>query len=453
VSQAPTSLREDALAIWQAGVQAVDSSRLVRNVIQHDQQRISIAGIEIPAAAGGSVVVVGAGKAGSGMATGLEEGLGDGWLDRLRLQGWVNVPADCVRPLKRIRLHAARPAGVNEPTSESLQGTAEIIRMISQLGPQDTCICLLSGGGSALLAAPVEGVSLADKQQLARILSGAGANIAELNTVRKQLSQVKGGRLAKACGAGQLITLVISDVLGDPLEMIASGPTVADSSTVADALAVLRRFDSAANPFPASVWEYLERVTAVDVASQPGQQQQQLQQVIGNNRTAVEAAAEEARRRGWQVSVEANEELEGAAEAVGQRLAGMFDERPAEDHCFISGGEPVVELVAADRRGSGGRNQQLVLAAVADRLGQGADFGAGLLMSAGTDGEDGPTDAAGAWVDKQLLAEIQSRQLDPQPFLDRNDAYHFFEPLGGLIQTGPTHTNVCDLRIVLRRAD
>src|SRR5207244_1469918 len=158
--------------------------------------------------------------------------------------GWVNVPADCVRPLRHITLHPARPAGVNEPTAEGVAGSEQILRLIEWLTADDLCLCLISGGGSALLPAPALGITLQDKQQITRFLSAAGANIRQLNTVRKQLSRIKGGGLLRACRAGRLMTLVISDVLGDPLETIASGPTVEDTSTPAEALTVLDEFNA-----------------------------------------------------------------------------------------------------------------------------------------------------------------------------------------------------------------
>ncbi|MCA9211072.1 MAG: glycerate-2-kinase family protein, partial [Planctomycetales bacterium] len=241
------SLREDAWAIWQAGLEAVRSDRLVRDWVRVSDDELRIGRdpdgtVRIERALLGHVVVVGAGKAGAGMAEGLETALGDAFLHGHHVTGWLNVPADCVRELSRIILHAARPAGVNEPTEAGAAGAERILQMVGGLSENDLVICLLSGGGSALLPSPVPGISLADKQQVTRLLSGAGANIEQLNTVRKQLSGIKGGGLARACRAGRLVTLIISDVLGDPLDVIASGPTVPDSSTPADALRVLEQF-------------------------------------------------------------------------------------------------------------------------------------------------------------------------------------------------------------------
>ncbi|MFM7072861.1 MAG: DUF4147 domain-containing protein, partial [Planctomycetota bacterium] len=234
-------LREDARRIWDVAVAAVDAERLVRENVTVDGEWLIVADRRWRLSELGRIVVVGAGKAGAGMAAGLEEAVGERLAARHQLTGWLNVPADCVRPLRHIVLHAARPAGVNEPTAAGVEGAERILRLVEKLGPNDLCLCLLSGGGSALLPAPLKSISLQDKQDVTRRLSAAGANIRELNTVRKQLSRIKGGGLARHCRAGALATLVISDVLGDPLDIIASGPTVPDPSTPAEALAILDR--------------------------------------------------------------------------------------------------------------------------------------------------------------------------------------------------------------------
>src|SRR5262245_34580904 len=220
MSNLKTDLREHALRIWMAGLEAVRSERLMKEHVRVDGRVLvvtSFAGEELTIDLGGirRIAVVGAGKAGAGMAVALEEILGPERAAEKQLTGCVNVPEDCVRPLKRIRLHAARPAGVNEPTEDGVAGANEILRIVSSLGPDDLCIALISGGGSALLPAPIEGITLADKVAVTRFLSAAGASIVELNTVRKQLSRIKGGGLARACRAGQLVRLIISDLLGD----------------------------------------------------------------------------------------------------------------------------------------------------------------------------------------------------------------------------------------------
>jgi hydroxypyruvate reductase len=360
-------------------------------------------------------------------------------------------------------LHGARPAGVNEPTPAGVAGAAEILRIVQTLGNNDLCLTLISGGGSALMPAPVEGVSLADKLAITRHLSAAGANIEELNTVRKQLSRLKGGGLARACRAGRLAALIVSDVLGDPLDVIASGPTVEDSSTPAAALAILQRYQARAAGVPQAVFDYLagkcrgNRTRHAPRDADPHAEREEYMcrawnLVIGNNATAVDAAGMEAERLGYSHAMTSAARSEGAAEEVGRHLASMAlaMRQRTSPNCLISGGEPVVKLAAAEKRGLGGRNQQLVLAALAALVPDGA--GGLAILSGGTDGEDGPTDAAGAFLDAEILSAARQQGLDPVDYLARNDAYHFFAPLDALLRTGPTHTNVCDVRVVLARS-
>ncbi|MCA9177723.1 MAG: DUF4147 domain-containing protein [Planctomycetales bacterium] len=443
MTRTASQLRDDARTIWQAGVAAVDSQHLVQRQIAVDGHLLRIAGQSFPVT--GELVVVGGGKAGAGMAAGLESSLPDDWLQRTR--GALNVPEDCIdAPLSRIQLHGARPAGVNEPTDAGVAGTRQMMEWASSLGPGDLCLCLLSGGGSALMPLPIDGVTLQDKQLLTRYLSGAGANIAQLNTVRKQLSQFKGGGLARACRAQWLVTLIISDVIGDPLDVIASGPTVPDTSTPADALRILAQFDARRSGASDNVWRRLEEAAQRGGHSTPTCES--LEWVIGNNRVAVEAAAVEAERLGYRVCAEPAETLEGDAEQVGRRLAEraiQMRQGETEHDCLITGGEPTVRLAPLEVRGRGGRNQQLAAAALEYWLQREVAVQDMALLSGGTDGEDGPTDAAGAWVG-EALAPYAANLHDA---LQRNDTYPFFARCGGLLQTGPTHTNVCDVRVVL----
>ncbi len=441
-----TLLRTDALAIWQAAVGAVRSDRLVRDNVRVSGDTLEIAGESIALRPGGRIIVVGAGKAGAGMAAGLEEALGSKLAQRHQLTGWINVPADCARRLEHVHLHAARPAGVNEPTPEGAEGSRKIMELVASALPVDLVIALISGGGSALLPLPIEGITLDDKLAVTRFLSAAGAPIDELNTVRKQLSQIKGGGLARACNAGRLVTLIISDVLGDPLEIIASGPTVEDSSRPEDALRILEKYRAREQGISERVFEAL---AARKQAKHDAPRCRVSNHIIGNNAVAVAAAAKFAEQLGYQVTSESAAASEGATESLGvglaERAMSMRCNRAAA--CLISGGEPTVKLVEAGRRGRGGRNQQLVLAAVRRLWDE--DLSGMAILSGGTDGEDGPTDAAGAIADNRLVDEARRRGLEPEQFLERNDAYNFFEPLGGLIKTGPTHTNVCDVRVVL----
>jgi hydroxypyruvate reductase len=464
-----TQLRDDALAIWHAGVEAVRSDRLVRENVRIDGEWLVVGDEQLRLSEIGRIAVVGAGKAGAGMAAGLEAALGPRLMDEKQLTGWVNVPADCVptntspqrergfsASPRRTHLHAARPAGVNEPTAEGVLGTEMILEIVGSLGPRDVCLCLISGGGSALLPAPVAGVSLAEKQTLTRLLSAGGANIQELNTVRKQLSRVKGGGLARACRAGRLISLIISDVPGDPLDVIASGPTVHDTATASDALAILQRYGIDESAAPAAMAHLRKRADSGDAPAKPTCRVTNV--VIGNNAVAVDAAGIEAERRGYSHAMDSARALEGPAEEIGVHLAQMALRMRSESgpDCLITGGEPTVKLVPPEERGKGGRNQQLVLAALVELLQQSPALPTSpspppslCLLSGGTDGEDGPTDAAGAFIDADILRRLKETGLDSADFLRRNDAYHFFAPLGGLIQTGPTHTNVCDVRVVV----
>ena len=439
-------MRSDAIAIWRAGVDAVRSDLLVRQHVTVDGHWLNIGHERFDLAMVGRIVVVGAGKAGAGMAAGIEQALGPQWMTDKQLTGWVHVPADCVAPLVRIHLHAARPAGVNEPTREGVDGSSEILRLVDSLGPSDLCLALISGGGSALLPAPIEGITLDDKLAVTRFLSAAGAPIEALNTVRKQLSRIKGGRLAEACRAKAMVSLIISDVLGDPLDLIASGPTVPDRSTPAEALAILERYDARSAGIAPRVFEILSHrpvSTTVETRCRV------TNLVIGNNATAVEAAVRAAERLGYKASGTSAARSEGAAEDVGRQHATMaLQMRTGQGpECLITGGEPTVKLVDVAGRGLGGRNQQLVLAAVAQL--RSADVSGISILSGGTDGEDGPTDAAGAFADAEIIARAERLGLDPLDFLARNDAYHWFERVEGLLKTGPTHTNVCDLRVVL----
>jgi glycerate 2-kinase len=462
-------LRRDAIQIWQAGLEAVRSDRLVRDAVRVENNILRIGDDEINLTEVRRIVVVGAGKAGAGMADGLEQALGPQVLADKHVTGWVNVPDDCVRSLQTVHLHGARPAGINEPTEAGVHGATEIRRLVESFSSDDLCFVLVSGGASALLPDPVEGVSLADKLAVTRFLSGAGANIEELNTVRKQLSRLKGGSLAQACRAGKLYALIISDVLGDPLDVIGSGLTAPNPSTVDDALAVLKKFAARSMAVAPNVITYLESQRGkpdrrglahfasseqnvpvpFSVDDRRGSTREVHNLVIGNNALAVDAAGAEAERLGYSHAMMSAKQSEGPAETVGHHLATMaFHMRDhAGPDCLISGGEPVVKLASPEKRGRGGRNQQLVLAAMQQLVEAGSE--GVVLLSAGTDGEDGPTDAAGAVCDAAIIAEAKRLNLDLTDYLARNDAYTLFDQVGGLIKTGPTHTNVCDIRVVV----
>lgn len=442
---------ERALEIWKAGVKAVDSESLVRNAIQISDQELTVCGHTIPLKGQESLLVVGAGKAGSGMAAGVEAALKGTSLEQ-RMTGWVNVPADCVRPLSRIHLYPARPASLNEPTVEGVYGSRQILQKISDLKQDDICLVLISGGGSALLPAPLPPVTLEDKQAVTRLLMKSGATIQELNCVRKQISQVKGGRLAAAATCGTVITLIISDVVGDPLDIIASGPTVPDTSTPKEALEILRRFVTDSSQVPESVWHVLETGHSDFPAPDTTAEKQVINQILGSNATALEAAKQRAEAAGFQV-VSLGSDNEGTACGTGIELAELCLQirngtgPVSPPACILSGGEPVVDLSTAEKPGKGGRNQEVALAAM-QRLWE-EDLSGICILSGGTDGEDGPTDAAGGILDARVMQQAHALELDPGHVLKEHNAYPCLSQIHGLLKTGATQTNVMDLRVAV----
>jgi hydroxypyruvate reductase/glycerate 2-kinase len=421
-------LRDDALAIWNAGVTSVNAGALVRRALVDVAEEIERAK---------RIAVVGAGKATTAMARAAEEVLGD----RISV-GWVNVPDATVEKLARVHVHGARKLPDNRPTAEGVEGAKKILEIARSLDADDVLLVLLSGGGSALLPLPVDGVSLEEKLAVTKLLQESGATIGEMNCVRKHLSQIKGGRLAAATKA-RVITLIVSDVIGDPLDVIASGPTAADPTTFAEALDVLVRhrvLDAAS----ASVVAHLRsgrdetpkrldaRVTNV---------------VIGNNETGRRAAEKAAEALGYatlDLGVVAGD-TRFAAIDMAHEVRKARGEGRAPACCRIEGGETTVTLPPV--HGKGGRNQEFALA-VLEALGVEGLRGVCVLCG-GTDGEDGPTDAAGAFVDEDIARAAVAKGLDAADFLRRHDAYSFFDAVGGLVKTGPTETNVMDLRVVL----
>ena len=293
-------LREDALRIWHAGVAGVEPRRLLAETVHVDGDWLLIGDEEIHFPDVRRIAVVGGGKAGAGMVLGLEQALGPATCERIALAGLVCVPADCIVPTTRIELVAGRPATVNEPTTAGVVAAERMLKLVGELGPDDVCVCLLSGGGSALLPAPIDGFSLADKLELTRLLSAAGASIDQLNAVRRELSRVKGGGLAQACKAGLLATLVISDVPGDDMATIASGPTVPCEPNPAAAIDVIFRLGLGSEPAAQRALELLARGGKRQGAMQPPPSHLRLMHaVIGNNAAAVDAAGIEAERLGY----------------------------------------------------------------------------------------------------------------------------------------------------------
>lgn len=435
-----TDLRSHARAIWQAAVDAVRPGPLVRQALAEPDLSQALGTAK-------RIIVVGAGKAGAAMCAAVEEGL-SGRLDRL--VGVVNVPAESVRPLGAIQLHAARPAGVNQPTAEGVAGARRILELVAGAGPDDVVLCLLSGGGSALMPAPVPDISLADKQHVTLLLHASGATINEMNAVRKHLSQIKGGQLVRGFRGQYFYSLIISDVVGDPLDVIASGPSALDPTTFADALGVLGKYGLEPQ-VPEAVRTYLQRGSAGAAPETLKQLPANIHnRVIGNNARALAAAEAHAQALGYRV-LNLGAFIEGETRQAATVCAGILrsiqaDGRPlAPPVCVLSGGETTVTLVKD--HGRGGRNQEFVLAAL---LKLGID---GLrdvaILSGGTDGEDGPTDAAGALADASTLTKAATLGLNPASYLAKNDAYTFFAATHDLLITGLTQTNVMDVRVLL----
>ncbi|MCR9294530.1 MAG: DUF4147 domain-containing protein [bacterium] len=458
-----SQLCTEAQSIWRAGVEAVKPQRLFQDKIAVSAQQIEIGSSRVDLSGTGRVIVVGAGKASAAMAIALERYVLyplKEVIPNLQWSGWINCPEGSFDPAEagtQIELFEARPPGLNEPTEKAVLGTQKILQLLSSCQPNDLVICLLSGGGSALLSSPIDGLTLGDKQNVARLVAAAGGNIVQLNTVRRALSNVKAGGLARACRASKMLTLVISDVLGDSLETIASGPTYLDSpAEPAEAIRVLETLSLADRP---ELQNVLRRLRIQE--RQLGPAECSVEHVIlGSNVDAVRAAELRALELGYTCQTSTADYAEGdvleLADSLSQGL--LADLRCTQDiqrstpKCIISGGEPTVSLPA--HPGRGGRNQLLALA-IMKRLQDAGWPSANLrelaFVSGGTDGEDGPTDAAGACFDSSLAQQADALGLNPDAFITSADPYNFFQPVGGLIQIGATGTNVCDLRVAVIR--
>ncbi|MEO8357168.1 MAG: DUF4147 domain-containing protein [Chloroflexota bacterium] len=332
-------------------------------------------------------------------------------------------------------LFAVIEGGHPIPDARSLHAGERVLEFVSPLNENDTLVCLVSGGGSALVTAPY--VPLQDLQTLTSLLLSSGARIDEINTLRRQIDRIKGGGLARATKA-HVLGLILSDVIGNPLEAIASGPTAPDPTTKEDAIAVLKKY-KLEKEAPSSIFDILLRAPSPALAGwSMGARVQNI--IIGDNKLAARAALEQATHEGFDAEILTNE-LQGEARDIGVMLAKRLrDEssKRARPFCLIAGGETTVTIQGD---GKGGRNQELALAAVHELAG----LEDALLIALGTDGDDGPTDAAGAVVTGESAQRAASLGLDAAGHLSRNDAYPFFQALGDLLKTGPTGTNVNDL--------
>jgi hydroxypyruvate reductase len=425
------SLRQAARAVFDAALQAADVHPLVRR---------ALADAQLPDAA--RIVVVGAGKASGAMAAAAEQVLGDRIVD-----GLVVVKDGYRADTRRVRLVEA---GHPVPDARG-EAAARQIRTIAEAAPADeVLLVLVSGGGSALTPAPVPPITLADKQAMTRLMLAAGANINQLNAVRKHCSLLKGGQLARAAAPARVHALLLSDVIGDPLDVIASGPTAPDVSTFAEALAILDRFDLRSRA-PAPIVERLQLGQRGEIPETPKPDDPVFRHVtnvvIGNNRLVVDAAADEAVRLGYGPHV-LTRSLDGEAREVAVRLVALAREiragrgPVAAPACVIAAGETTVTVRG---RGRGGRCQEFALAAALAM--DGVD---GMVaLAAGTDGTDGPTDAAGGIVDGASAGRARALGQDPRARLEDNDANPMLDALGDLVTTGPTNTNLLDLYLLL----
>jgi hydroxypyruvate reductase len=434
--------RRHAMAILKAALKAADPVEAVAAQFSRDGDTLRAGGRRYPLKTFRRIFVVGAGKASAAMALPVERALGS------RIAGGlINVKYGHVARLKRIELNEC---GHPVPDEAGVKGAARIAEIAREAGEGDLVIAIISGGGSALLPAPAAGLTLAEKQETTKLLLACGANIHEMNTVRKHLSALKGGQLAALAWPATVITLILSDVIGDNLDVIGSGPTAADGSTFADAVAILTKYNVLGRA-PAAVRQRLEAGAAGRIDETPKAGDERLSRtrnlIVGSNRVAVDAARAKARELGYRTLV-LSTSIEGETRDVARMHAAMAREihsskqpvaRPA---CLISGGETTVTLRGD---GLGGRNQEFALAAAMDIDG----LPNTVVLSAGTDGNDGPTDAAGALCDGDTMRRAHEKGLRAQDTLARNDSYRFFESLGDLIKTGPTNTNVMDVRLVL----
>jgi glycerate-2-kinase len=431
-------LRADALACHAAAIDAVEPGRLVRRRLARPDGALVLDGAGTHT---GPVVVVGAGKAARAMAAAVVGVVGPACRG-----GVVVVPHGSAGGVGGgvVAVGGAHPI----PDAAGAGATVRVVASVRAADASTLVVVVVSGGASSLLVAPADGLSLADKQTLAARLVGAGAEIGALNAIRKHCSAVKGGGLARAAaGAAGVFTLVHSDVIGDDLATVGSGPAVPDPTTFADASAALARL-LPADAVPAAVRERFRRGTAGMVSETPKPGDPAFVRtravLVGGNRDAVEAAAAEARRRGFAVEV-VETPIGGDAAAVGRALAARIAGGPPSRRALVAGGETTVRAVAGGR---GGRSQHLALAAATALAGMPI-----VLLAAGTDGVDGPTDAAGACVDGGTVARARARGLDPDGALAATDSNALLAATGDLVRTGPTGTNVADVVIALRAGE
>ncbi len=436
-------LRRDALAILKAALIAADAGNTIRRHLSISHHSLRVGSAAFPLKEFDRVFLIGAGKAATPMSAAARQVLGHA------LTGGIIVTkyGHAGRSLSPITvIEAGHPL----PDEQGLIASREIRDLLRELNARDLLILLISGGASALLPAPVEAITLADTQQTTDLLLRAGADIAELNTVRKHLSALTGGQLAALAYPATTIGLVLSDVIGDRLDVIGSGPTLPDSSTFADALAVIQKY-KLTSAIPRTVRARLQDGAAGKLPETPKAGDPLFRNVhnfvVGSNRLSLEAASAKAKTLGYRTLI-LSSTMQGETREVARVHAQILHEIQLSGHplrrpaCVLSGGETTVTVAG---RGKGGRNQEFALAAAIEIAG----LEDSLILSAGTDGTDGPTDAAGAIATGDTMRRAAALGLDARKHLCANDAYPLFDALGDLIRTGPTGTNVMDIHLLL----
>ena len=436
--------REIVLDAVEALLDAVEPKKIVKSKVLLSNKTLCIGEKTFDLTTFKEVIVVGGGKASGSMAEALEDILGD-----YVKKGLVVVPKGTANKYKTRRIEiyeASHPI----PDDSSIKGAKKIISLVSQAKENDLVICLISGGGSSLMALPRTGISLRDKQKVTDLLLKCGATINEINAVRKHISAFKGGQLAKAAYPATVLGLLLSDVLGDPLDVIASGPTVPDSTTFKNAINILKRYDLW-EKVPNSVKKVLSDGEMGLIEETPKEDSSVFNKVsnivLGNNRLACQAAINAMKSHGLN-TLFLTSFLEGEARELGIALSALAKEVLVSGNPLsppvgiVAGGETTVTVTG---NGKGGRNQEIALAAALKIEG----LSNTVMVSLSTDGVDGPTDAAGALVDSETLRRSKELGLDAGAYLKNNDSYSFFSLVGGLIFTGPTGTNVNDVTMLI----
>jgi glycerate 2-kinase len=431
-------------SIFMAGLKAVDPEAAIRRHVRLTEDILQVGEQEYPLAAFERIIVTGFGKGTAPMAKALEDILGD----RLT-EGWITVKYGHGLPLKKVLV---MEAGHPIPDQAGLQAARFILDRLKECTEKDLVLCAFSGGGSALSPAPRPPLELGEKQETTQLLLDCGATIFEINAMRKHLSLCKGGQLARIAFPATLVSLFLSDVVGDPLDVIASGPTVPDPSTFSDCIRIVERH-GLVEKLPSAALKLLQDGVNGLIADTPKEGDAVFKRgrnlVVGSNRAALLAGGRKAESLGYNTLILSSfvqgeaREIAGVFAAIGKEIAASGHPIP-QPACILAGGETTVTIQG---EGKGGRNQELALAAAMAMDGRPQMA----LLSAGTDGSDGPTDAAGAFVDGNTCRDAHCKGIDPEKYLMENDAYHFFNQLGDLFITGPTRTNVMDVICLLVR--